>query len=253
MEQTKSQEIIETMLMLADISMANGDYERAIQTYKNILELQPNETAQYNLGSLYAQGKGVQKDFKEAAYWFNQVALTGDEQAKKGCIKCAMDFIHQDFANKTPEKIYFDMLRFVKFIWPSENIELEVNRHLYSMAENHLNKEEYLEAAKLFRAAAEFGNDGYSQGYIAVLYHQGNGVERSDLASLYWFDKALDNGIEEARTDRDGLLNAYRTDFSPAEFYDQMMILSGWCNLGSENVPKDANKAVYWRNIAESI
>ena len=59
MAQTKSQGIIETMLMLADISMANGDYERAIQTYKNILELQPNETAQYNLGSLYAQGKGV--------------------------------------------------------------------------------------------------------------------------------------------------------------------------------------------------
>lgn len=107
MVQTKSQRIIETMLMLADISMANSNYERAIQTYKNILKLQPNETAQYNLVSLYAQGKGVQRDFKEAAYWFNQVAIIGYKQSKKVYIKCAMVFIHQDFANKTPERIYF--------------------------------------------------------------------------------------------------------------------------------------------------
>lgn len=249
MTQAGSQFIIETMLMAASVSIERGDYHQAVETYKNILQLEPNETAQYNLGTLYAQGRGVKKDFKEAAYWFNQVRITGDEQAGKLCMKCMMDFIHQGFEHKTAEKIYFDMMRFVKFIWPHENFEIEVNRNLYAMAGNHFNKEEYAEASKLFRAAAEFGNDGNSQNALAVLYNTGAGIEKNDLASLYWFDKAVDNAIEEARTDRDGILNAYRINYPPAEFYEQMMILSGWCSIGSEDVPKDADKAGYWREI----
>ena len=81
--QTNSQDIIDSMIMMAGILIEHNDYEQAVETYKNVLELQPNETAQYNLGTLYAQGKGVKQDCKEAAYWFNQTALEGDEQAKK--------------------------------------------------------------------------------------------------------------------------------------------------------------------------
>ena len=251
--QTKSQDIIDSMIMMAGILIEHNDYERAVETYKNILELQPNETtAQYNLGTLYAQGKGVKQDFMEAAYWFNQASLGGDEQAKKLCMKCMMDFIHRDFQHKTAEQIYFDMMRFVKFIWPLKNSELEVNINLYAIAGNHFNKQEYTKAAKLFRAAAEFGNDGASQNYLAILYNQGAGVEKNDLVSLYWFDKAVDNGIEVAQIDRDGILNAYRTNLSPAEFFRQIMILSGWCSIGSDDIPKDANKATYWRKIGDN-
>ena len=108
-----------------------------------------------------------------------------------------------------------------------------------------------LYAAKLFRAAAEFGNDGASQNYLAILYNQGAGVEKNDLVSLYWFDKAVTNGIVAAQVDRDGILNAYRKTISPAEFYEQIMILSGWCSIGSDYIPKDADKAAYWRKISE--
>ena len=246
--QANSQDIIDSMIMMAGISIEQGDYKRAVETYKNVLELQPDKTAQYNLGTLYAQGKGVKQDFKEAAYWFNQA---GDEQAKKLCMKCMMDFINQDFEQKTSEQIYFDMMRFVKFIWPFKNSELEVNGNLYAMAVNYFNKQEYTESIKLFRAAAEFGNDGASQNYLAILYHQGAGVGKNDLVSLYWFDKAFDNGILVAQVDRDRILNAYRIKLSSAEFYEQIMILSGWCSIGSGDIPKDANKAAYWRKISE--
>ena len=46
------------------------------------------------------------------------------------------------------------------------------------MAANHFNKQEYTEAIKLFRAAAEFGNDGASQNYLAILYNKVAGVEK---------------------------------------------------------------------------
>ena len=45
------------MSTVAGLAIEAGSYNRAIETYKAILQLQPNKTAQYNLGNLYAQGK----------------------------------------------------------------------------------------------------------------------------------------------------------------------------------------------------
>ena len=83
-----------------------------------------------------------------------------------------------------------------------------------------------------------------------MLYNAGAGVEKNDLVSLYWFDKAADQGIEKALADRDGILNAYRNNLSSEEFYDYMARLSGWCAVGSRNVPRDARKAKHWNTVA---
>lgn len=253
-EHPGSQNVIESMLTMANLAAEAGDYPHAVDGYKNILKLEPNTTAQYNLGSLYAQGKGVGQDYMEGAYWFHQAERNGDVQAGKLCLKCTLDYVHQDFDKKTPEQLYDDMVRFTRHVYPEgTDVNLEACRKLYAIAGNHFNKKEYAAAAKLFRAAAEFGNDGYSQNYLAVLYNAGAGLEQNDLASLYWFDKAVDNGAADlAQKDRDGLLNAYRTNLSPQEFYEQMMMLSGWCSTGSPDVPKDADKAACWRKIAEA-
>lgn len=248
----KSKDIIDTMLTTAQVAMDKGDYELAVDTYKKILNLEPNATAQYNLGSLYAQGKGIEQDFMEAACLFHQAELKGDELAGKLCLKCAMDFIHQNFDNKTPERLYLNMAHFTRMVYSGVDINLEACRTLYSIAGNHFNNQEYKEAAKLFRAAGEFGEDGYSQNYLAVLYNSGNGVEQNDLAALYWFDKAVDNGAADvALTDRDGILNAYRENLSHDEFSAIMRQLSEWCKIGTEDIPKDAIKSEYWLKIAE--
>ena len=251
---SSSKDIVDMMMKMADVAMSNGDYTAAVDQYKNILKLEPNETAQYNLGSLFAQGKGVGQDFMEGAYWFHQAELSGDEQAGKLCLKCTMDFVHQNFDAKSAEQLYADMVRFIKYVYPdADDVNLEVCRKLYAIAGNHFNKKEYSAAAKLFRASAEFGNDGYSQNYLAVLYNAGAGLEKNDLASLYWFDKAVDNGAADvAQKDRNGILNAYKSNYTAAEFYEEMVKLSGWCSVGTKDVPKDAVKAAYWREIGES-
>lgn len=102
------------------------------------------------------------------------------------------------------------------------------------------------EAAKLFRVAAEFGNDGYSQNALAILYNTGSGVEKNDLAALYWFDRATDNGVEAAKKDRDEIFNAYRSSNSPEEFDSLMQTLSDWCKTGTADIPRDTKKAAYW-------
>ena len=106
-------------------------------------------------------------------------------------------------------------------------------------------------AALFFRAAAEYCNHGDSQNYLAVLYNAGAGVEKDDLVSLYWFDRVVDNGCEAAKQDRIGIFHAYKDNNSSAGFYDIMMTLSGRCARGDGDIPKDAEKAAYWRAIGE--
>ena len=63
----KSEDIISLMMETADAAMDNGDYSLAADTYQRVLKLEQNTDAQYNLGSLYAQGKGVAQNYMEAA------------------------------------------------------------------------------------------------------------------------------------------------------------------------------------------
>ena len=50
--------------------------------------------------------------------------------------------------------------------------------------------------------------------------------------------------------DRQGLFKAY-CNFSAEDFYDQMTLMCGFCAAGSEDIPKDAEKADYWRTVME--
>ena len=240
------------MLMFAKIAINKKDYAMAVETYKDILKLEPNTTAQFNLGSLYAQGKGVKQNFMESAYFFHLAELNGDKQSKNLCLKCSMDFVHQNFEEKSSEQIYSEMVKFIHYVYPeTTDVNIEVCRRLYAIAANHFNKQEYTFSAKLLRAAGEFGNDGYSQNYLAVLYNLGLGLEQNDLVALYWFDKATDNGAADvAQQDRDGILNAYRENLSPDEFSNTMLKLSMLCQSGSKDIPKDVSKYIYWQNYA---
>ena len=246
-----SKDVINSMVMIADVMMQQEDYGQAADMYRRILELEPNDVAMYNYGTLHAQGKGVRRNFLEGGYWFRQAELAGDEKAGLLCQKCMLDFVHEDFDCKTSEDLYYRTLRFMKAVFPGSEIALEVCRHLYAYAGNHYKKGEFEAAAKFFRAAAAFGNDGYSQYELAVLYNDGKGVEKNDLAALYWFDKAVDNGAAAvAQKHRNRILNAYK-NLAVTDFFEEMMKLSTWCRMGNADIPKDAKKAAYWREFGD--
>ena len=44
---------------------------------------QGNARAQYNLGAMYDNGKGVPQDYVRARMWYNIVASYGDKEAVK--------------------------------------------------------------------------------------------------------------------------------------------------------------------------
>lgn len=82
---TSPHELVVSMLKLAEITVLKGDYEAAFKLYQTIVEMEQNADAQYNLGNLYAMGKGTDRDFLQAAYWFYQAELNGEAEAKRLC------------------------------------------------------------------------------------------------------------------------------------------------------------------------
>jgi len=58
----------------------SGNYEMALQGFRS-LAYQGNAEAQYNLGVIYANGRGVPQDYVVAHMWFNLAASRGDQEA----------------------------------------------------------------------------------------------------------------------------------------------------------------------------
>lgn len=246
-----SDKVIDTMLAQAESMLKDGNAERAVEQYKNILKLCPNAVAQYNLGSLYAQGKGTVQDLCEGAYYFRQAEKNGDTAASKMVRKCELDYMNQNLNEENTAELYERMLRFVSRIYPEQTAKERSGQELCALGLYYMDKEEHPKAAKLLRAAAEFCNDGKAQNTLGVLYNAGAGVEKNDLVSLYWFDRAADNGIAEAKTDRDGILHAYRSSLSAEEFSEYMERLACWCQEGTGDVPQTPEKVDGWRGIAQ--
>lgn len=250
-EKKDSAKTIEVMLLQAELFLEDGKDDWAVEQYKSILNLCSNATAQYNLGSLYAQGKGVAQDLCKGAYYFRQAEKNGDVTASKMVRKCELDYINQKLSRETAAGLYEQMRRFIARVYPEEVTEDRIGRELSALGVHYLNKKEYPKAVKLLRAAAEFCNNGQAQNMLGVLYHAGTGVSQNDLISLYWFDRAADHGLSKAKTDRDGILNAYRSSLSAEEFSEYMERMAYWCQMGTQDIPKTPGKASVWRSIAQ--
>ena len=69
------------LALLADfqaglIAYEQGDYATALKEWQPLAE-QGDATAQYNLGLMYAQGKGVPQDDAKAVRWYRKAAEQG--------------------------------------------------------------------------------------------------------------------------------------------------------------------------------
>ena len=168
------EEVVSSLLLLGQIALDAGDYESAVDAYASVLQLEQNEAALYNLGSLRARGLGIRQDFVEAARLFHQAELRGNERAGKLCGKCMFDYINDGLDDKTPADLYAAMAVFVSRVYPEATDQrLEANHGLLAIAGTHLSKGAYAEGAKVLRAAAEFGDDDQARGYLAELADAG--------------------------------------------------------------------------------
>jgi len=63
-------------------AMVTGDYAKALESFVPLAETADHAYAQYFLGRLYADGRGVEKSPEEAAKWFRKAAEKGVQEAQ---------------------------------------------------------------------------------------------------------------------------------------------------------------------------
>ena len=156
----------------------NGDYATALKEWTPLAE-RGNSEAQHWLGNMYNFGKGVHKNYKEAAKWYKLATEQGNLDAQS-----SLDLLYWGWSCFSPcQRVPRD----------------------------------YQESIKWFKLAAE-QDHGYAQNALGTMFMLGYGVPADFVISHMWFNIAAANGAESAGANRDIIAKEMTSeDISKAE------------------------------------
>ncbi len=166
-------------LLYASGKGAPQDYAKAAKWYRKAAE-QGVAAAQYNLGVMYANGQGVQPDPQEAANWFLKAADQGVTNAALGLGDVYYE--SDGFRNYTEAEKWYRKAAEEGFA--SAAFSLGV---MYDLGRGV--PQNYAEALKWYHQAAE---QGYAPAMVnlGVLYYNAQGVKRDLIQAYAWFARA---------------------------------------------------------------
>ena len=80
------------------LALMTGDYDKALKTLVPLAETSNHAYAQYFLGRMYSEGRGVEKNLQEGAKWYRKAAEKGvqDAQFRLGGLYEAGEGVPQD-------------------------------------------------------------------------------------------------------------------------------------------------------------
>jgi TPR repeat protein/S1-C subfamily serine protease len=188
------------------------DYKEAVKWYTKAAE-QGYASAQYNLGAMYAEGQVVPQDYKEAVKWYTKAAEQGyaSAQFNLGTMYGNGQGVPQDY--KEEVKWY---TKAAEQGYASAQFNLGV---MYG--NGHDIPQDYKEAVKWFSKAAEQGN-AEAQYTLGNMYNIGRGVEQDYREAVKWYTMAAKQGNIKAQGQ---LASIYRI---------------------GQGVPQDYKEAVKW-------
>lgn len=150
--------------------------------------------AEYEVGILYAEGRGAPQSFEQAARWFERAANQGfaPAQYRLGSLYEKGQGVKKDL--EAARRLY-------KAAAEKGNAKSMHNLAVL-FAEGVEGKPDFHNAATWFRRAAERGV-GDSQYNLGILYARGIGVDQNLAESYKWFALAAQQGDQEAAKKRD--------------------------------------------------
>jgi localization factor PodJL len=162
-----------------------------------------NPKAVFEIGSRYAEGRGVAKDLKEAAKYYTQAADAGfaPAQFRIGSFHEKGLGVERD-ASKA--KTFYQMAAEQGNASAMHNLAVLYAMGAAGPADND-------SAAEWFTKAAEFGVKD-SQYNLGILAAKGLGVKQSLEDSYKWFALAAKAGDKDAASKRDEIANAMRPE-----------------------------------------
>lgn len=213
-----------------------GSFQLAIDQYQAAADswFAP---AIYAIGHLYADGRGLPKDFSKAVTWYNKAAERGEMHAQY-----ELGHLCRYGHLSTPGYRYFAGF----FLDPVEKAETSAN---------------YECAAAWYMRAAEQGHAA-AQLQLAQLYRAGTGVTKDTASMLYWYTQAANQGMPEAQAALGWVyLTGHRVKadmpyaaglFGAAAAQGLMEAQSALAGMykHAHGVEYDLDKAIYWYSMA---
>lgn len=172
----------------------SGRYEEAIAIWLPLAN-SGDATAQFNLGVMYANGLGVNRDMQVAMDWWGRAAAQLHVRAAHN-LALAMLSGEPVIDGRPAEPDYPGILRYLKIGSDAgyPNSEYTLGK-LY--AEGVGVEKDQRRAAELFLSSAikGFAKAQYNLGKI---YRDGNGMPKDEALSLFWFTQAAERGHARA-------------------------------------------------------
>lgn len=245
----ESDRVIENMRMIAQAQDEAGNHKKAFEMYKAIVEIKEDGDAFFNLGVLYATGRGVRKDYLTASHYFKKACMLGDPDGGKMLVKAKYDYIAQVLENSDEESAYNTVMQYAKLIENEKDAREVTNGALLGYGNHLFNEGKYQKALKAYRVGAIYGEDGDCRHNIAMIYmNKSNQTEESMAAVFYWLDKAVTSGITNAKNKLEQIMSfAKNKGIDMSRVFGRIVVS---CKDGSEDIPKDITKVAYWANVA---
>jgi TPR repeat protein len=165
-----------------------GDFPMALQEWLPMAQ-RGDANAEFNVGLLYATGKGVKRDLGQAADWYRKAAEQGVGAAE---FNLGVMYANGDAVPR-------DVHQAVKWLQKASDAGIPMGReelaNLYGSKgiENHEKSvENYTQAATQGSPTAQFD--------LALLYDLGQSVPRNYEEAMKWYRKAADQGYAPAMT-----------------------------------------------------
>jgi TPR repeat protein len=199
-------------------SSAVGDIWNTLFREKMREATNGNSEAQFDVGTMYQNGRGVQADRSKAIEWFEKAAAQGEsksisrlklmqanatrfEKTASEAGKGDRDSLY-DIGNMYMEGVgtHIDYSKAITSF--EQSAGLGHIKAAYKLGliyhEGSGVKQNSKRAFKWFRQAA---SEGYpaAQYYLGKLYADGAGVRKNQAEALAWFRKAVDGGFDQAR------------------------------------------------------
>jgi len=142
--------------------------------------------AQYNLGALYDKGEGVKQNHMEAAEWYLRAAEQGhvDAQYSLGLIYSEGRGVKQDYTEASR--------------WCRKAAEQKHAAAQFLLADIYSRGNNDAEAVEWYRRMAQQGK-ARAQHDLAVMYANGRGVERDYAEAVKWWRQAAMQGEPKAQ------------------------------------------------------
>ena len=169
------------------------DYQEALKWYRLAAE-QGDASAQFNLGFMYADGRGVLKDYQEALKWYRLAAEQGYARAQFN-----LGFMYADGRGRAqglPGGLEVVPSGGGAGLRPRPIQPRGHVRHRPGVPKDDA------KAVKWYRLAAEQGY-ARAQYNLGVMYATGRGVLKDRILAHIWFNIAGANGHAQAHEIRD--------------------------------------------------